>query len=370
MRTDASQLVSWAPGMTNPRWLGRIGHVANLKYSFTCPGGASALTALLQVEADFRTDALNPGRIVQVFRGSAVVWEGKMDEATPSADGWTISAHGAGSYGNDFAAYYTTWNANDAVNQAIARGMRWTNPGISESQAFLGQQEDPASQQITDHMNLICTSGGQSWYVTTTQYGNILSVAPLPTVPTRMIIATTPVSRTIAADYNTLWTRYQLTADPTSQTSGSSTAAATYGTAESTVPASIAAHQPMEGYYDLSSAGVVGSAAAIAAGNNVLAQYIRANFAGPFTVSYGQYLTMGGYPVDLGAENGMAVAQLVLTDYGYGGEVVPGPISFLVGEFEYDDTAQTASITPFQNVDSDLSSLLSAIYPSVSTSTS
>jgi hypothetical protein len=308
---------------------------------------------------------MNPGRIVEAWRGSSKVWEGKLLEPTPSIDGWTINAMGAGAYGNDYMAYYSTWNANDAVNQAIARGMRWSNPGISESNSWLLQQQDPASQSITDHMNLICTPGTYTWYAQTSNYSNQLSTFPLPTAPTRLLVATTPVARSIAADYNTVWSRYQTAADPTS-TSQSQTSA-TYGVVESTVAASIAAHQPMEDYADLSSAsGVTSSASAIAAGNALLARYQRANFAGPFTVSFGQYMTMGGVPVDLGAETGVQVAQLVLTDFGYGGEVSPGPITFIVGGYEYDDAAQTASVSPFQYVADDMSGLLSAMYPSVS----
>ena len=42
--------------------------------------------------------------------------------------------------------------------------------------------------------------------------------------------------------------------------------------------------------------------AAQAVGNNVLAIYQRASFAGPFTVSRGQLLNAGGAPVDPGAD--------------------------------------------------------------------
>ena len=42
-----------------------------------------------------------------------------------------------------------------------------------------------------------------------------------------------------------------------------------------------------------------------------------------------------------------------------GGEVVPGPISFIVGAYSYDDFAQVATISPYQELDQSLTGLLS-----------
>ena len=82
----------------------------------------------------------------------------------------------------------------------------------------------------------------------------------------------------------------------------------------------------------------------------------------PFTVSHGQYLTTGGTPVDLSTERAGEVVRLLLTDGGYGGQVAPAvSITFPVGQVQYDDDSQTAQITPFQNIRSDLSSMLSAL---------
>ena len=90
----------------------------------------------------------------------------------------------------------------------------------------------------------------------------------------------------------------------------------------------------MESYQDLSSAALIGSSAATAAAKAVLAAYVRATYAGPFTVRQGQLLTMGGSPVDIGAERGVpGVCQLLLTDGGYGGEVIAGPVTFRSGQY-------------------------------------
>jgi hypothetical protein len=122
--------------------------------------------------------------------------------------------------------------------------------------------------------------------------------------------------------------------------------------------ASVAAHGVTEAYVDLSSAGVMSAAQAQQVGAYVLSVYQRASFAGPFTVSYGQLLNTGGAPVDPGADQAGTVVRLILTDYGFGGEVTPQPVTFIVGAYSWDDFAQKATITPYQTLNQSLSGLL------------
>lgn len=365
-RPGISQVQTSNPDGSDVRWLGTYGPVAGLKRSYTLPGGDSSLSCQLLIEPVNRPAALNPGRTVKVFRGASAVWRGKLAEPQPSSSGsgWAITAIGIGALGANFQAHYTTWNADNPVDLAIARGLPWTKTSLAGiSGLWLSQQEDDASQKITDHLNMLCTNGALTWYV---DRAGVLKIIPIPTVPTRMLIATTPVARTITDDVNTLWVRYQATAD---STSGSTSTAATYGTAEAVNQASINVHGAMEDYADLSSAGVMSSAAAQAAGQAALSQYVRASYAGPFQIRQGQLLTLGGYPVDIAAERGVpAVCQLQLVSGPYGGEVVPGIVSFPVGEYEIDEDAETVNVTPFQSVANDLSSLLAAMFPASSSS--
>ena len=355
-RPGVSQVLSISQDGTSRRWLGELGNVTSLVYSYVLPGGPDQMTALLQVPATLRTDCLNPGRTVLIVRGGSVVWQGKLDEPAPSASGWAVSAHGIGVQGADFDAIYTTWDQNDALNQAISRGLPWTNPGVSPTGVWLGQQPDSGSITITDYLNQICTYGGLTWSV---GRGGVLSVYPLPTEVTRLLVCTTPVTRTIAADVNVLNLRYQTSADTAT--------AATYALTQASLPESIAVHGVMENYADLSAAGTLTTAVAQSIGAYVLSRYNRANFAGPFTVSAGQYLTTGGTPVDLGCEQAGEVCQLMLTDFGYGGEVTAAPVTFIVGAYSYDDVAQTATVTPFQSVADTISGLLTAVMSSAIT---
>src|SRR6266568_1727517 len=131
---ETSQVVTLTPAGTDQRLLGQFGHVSGLTYSFSCPGGADTLSCTLQVSARDRPEALNPGRIVRVFRGAGSVWDGKLLEPTYGSDGWNITARGSGTLGSDFDAVYTgNWGVSsfdNAVNAAITRGLRWINPGI------------------------------------------------------------------------------------------------------------------------------------------------------------------------------------------------------------------------------------------------
>lgn len=323
------------------------------------------MSALLQVPPTFRTEALNPGRIVRIYRGTGVVWNGLMDEPAPGTDGWTLAAHGSGAFATQFCDIYTTWDdPDDHINQAIARGMNWRNPGVSGvSGLWLGDQVDSGSQMISDFLSGITVQGALGWSID--RRDNTLSIGVLPTTVNRLLVCTIPVARTVAADINSLFLYYQIT-DDTSSTA----TAATYGTVNVTNAADIAAHGTTEDFYDLSSNGVMTAGAVEANGNAVLKRYNRANFAGPFTVAPGQLLNTGGVPVDLGAEHAGGVCRLILTDAGYGGEVTAAPVTFVVGEYEFDDAAQTATITPMQSVASSFSDLLAAIFPTTSTVTS
>jgi hypothetical protein len=365
----SSQVAVAPPGSSNWQWLGTLGQVTALTYSFTCPGGADKMTCTIQVPASYRTQLFNPGWQVKIVRGGHQVWAGKLDEPQPSPHGWTLTAVGNGNRGTDFLAVYSgTWPAGQpdaAVNAAIARGLPWANPGIgTPSGIWLGQSVDSGAQTITGLLNLVTSRGGLTWYVNSQPGGayaaDDLSVFPLPTVPNRLLIATTPVGRTLGADVNTIYIRYQSGAD-----NAATGTTATYATVTAVNAQSVAAHGTLEQYIDISDAGTLTSAAAQAVGANALQLFQRASFAGPFQASYGQLLNIGGAPVDPGTDQASTMVRMLLYDYGLGGEVSPVPITWIVGAYEWDDFKMVATLTPMQVLDQSLSSLLSAAHASV-----
>ena len=360
---NVSTVAITPPGSSALQWLGTLGHVMDLTYSFICPGGADQATWSLMVPASYRDMRMNPGTTVSIWRGGHVVWNGKMDEPVPADGGWTMSAIGTGNLGTDYLALYTgswgTGTPDNAVNAAITRGLPWANPGIGNpSGMWIGQEVDSGAQTITDILTLVCTRGGLAWYVNSQPGGlpgNDLSVFPLPSAPNRLLVATSPVPRTLGGDINTIYLRYMVTAD--NSTTGAS---AVYATTSVQNAQSVAVHGVIENYLDLSSAGVMSAGAAQAVGNHVLGIYQRASFAGPFTGTWGQLLTLGGQAIDPGTDQAGTVCRAVLADYGYGGEITPQfPVSFITGAYSWNDQTQEFSVTPYQALDQSLSGLLS-----------
>ena len=142
--------------------------------------------------------------------------------------------------------------------------------------------------------------------------------------------------------------------------SASGGTAATFAVTTVQNAASVAAHGVIETYIDLSDVGVQTQAAAQAVGTKVLAIYQRASFAGPFTGSYGQLMNTGGVPVDPGTDQAGTMCKLILTDFGFGGEVTPQfPVTFITGTYEWDDLAQRFTVTPYVSVDASLTGMLS-----------
>jgi len=369
--------VAQRPG--SARFFGALGHVSGLTYSFTTAGGADEMSLTLNKPASYRTDAMNPGRHVRVTLGATDVWTGILDEPQPSDSGWQITAHGAGQLGGDYMADFTTWdnNPDEAVNRAIARGLPWINPGIGSPEGmWLGQRADPGSLSVTDLLNLVCTRGGLMWYVSTRPRGNQLSVVPLPVNVNRILVANGPVARTIGADINALWVRYKLpypglppftnVPPPTRFYNSADVPEKNYNvpqyrTTYVTNDASIAKHGLMESFVDFSSGHGTTEATAQARAQFILDRYQRASFAGPFTVHHGQLTTTGGHPVNLATEQARTVCKLILTDYGYGGEVIPGSPQIITGQYQYSVDDGVGTITPFQSLRKDFATLMSTI---------
>jgi hypothetical protein len=405
------------PRPFNPRYLGQIGHVSGINYTYTIPGGPNQLTCILQTEPNYRTDAINPGRVITAHRGGSCIWEGQLTEPVPAANGWTLSANGCGTYGTNFAAWYQShlgptknsngWTPDAPLDLAIARGLRWSNRGIGKPAGiFTGPLQNPGSMTITDFMNLLVTGGSLLWELTqptsastwppgpwevtvyqlpTDESGNPLVSGPKTQTQTQLLVGgkwkrtdmltssgrrspdlllvnTSPVARTIVADYNTIILYYQVTADTTA-TSTKKAVSATYSTTFVDAPGSVAAHGRMEYYLDISNAGPMTTAAAQAIGINVLRKYIRANFSNAFSVMPGQLLNPGGVPVDLGLNWNGAVVTVQGVNAAQGGEVGLSPLTFIIGQYAFDDDTQTATVTPYQNALHDMGSVIASLYP-------
>jgi hypothetical protein len=364
MRPGLTALVTYRPDGSQPRALSQLGHISPAVYSYALPGGCDALTATFARPPRYRTDALDPGRLLRAYRGGAVVWSGILDEPAPGSGGWSLSAHGAGSFGNDYRAIWTgTWGTptlDQIVNNAIGRGLNWANPGIgSPAGLWAGQAVDSGSVAVTDALNNACSKGGLTWIVTTTDTGsNVLSVVPRPSAPNRLLIIGDPMARSAALGPTTLYVRYQSAAD------GGKTPAA-YGLTSVTTALREPASGRVEDYMDLSSAGAQTAGQAQAPASAVLQKFQRDAFTASVTVRHGSLLNLGGTPCDPGAylDGNMTamVCKLLLADYTPVSDVITGAPSVLVGSYSWDDAALLATITPSESIRHNFASLMQMI---------
>jgi len=348
-RSALAQIRTKRPDGSDPRWLGSYGIVNQLKYSSTRPGGDAQLTCTLNSDPAYRVPAIDPGRYCEAFLGASRIWYGQMTEPVQTATGWNVTANGIGTLGANFLDIWSTWNQNDAINEAISRGLPWINPGISSG--YLGQSVDSGSQSITDFLNGMMISPPQIWYL---DRSATLQVTSVPSTVTRLLVATVGPGRTINADVNTIYVKY-------TATDNTKSGVTTYGLTSVQNASLVAAHGENEDYIDLTGQGVLSGSAARSIASDVLSKYQRAPFSTAFTVAPGQYLNAGGTPVDLAAEQAGEVVRLLIVDSPFGGEVVMGPIQFMVGQYEYDSTTELGSVTPYLSYKTDLSSILSQV---------
>src|SRR5260370_11397670 len=110
-----SSVRTWSPTRAagTAKWLHQLGPVRGLTYGWTVPGGYDQMSCTLVRPPDFRTDAMDPARYVEVMRGGSVVWFGHLDEPAPGPGGGTITAHGAGAVGTEWDALWATWTHQD-----------------------------------------------------------------------------------------------------------------------------------------------------------------------------------------------------------------------------------------------------------------
>jgi hypothetical protein len=340
-------------------WYGRV---SGLSYDFTTPGGCNSLQCTLAVPPGWRDRAISTGRVCEAIRGGTIIWAGVLDEPSLTSDGWQVTARGAALFGDDYLAIYSTaWGTgvfNDAVDQAIARGLFWnriTDIG-AVANIWTGQQSDSGAMSVTDLLNLGCHKGGLTWQLRTGAFGNNLTVFAVPTTANRILVAGDPVGRAVGDGPTTLYARYQATAD-----NAATNAPATYALTSVSQAGVEAAIGRREDLMDISSAGVYTAGQAQAVATRALARYSRVGFAEPFNVQPGELLNTGGQPVDLGTfwADGITsmVCELWLADYPYGGEVAGGPVTFLVGSYAYNPDG-TATITPFQSQRRDWSAVM------------
>jgi len=353
---SASTVTSKFQDGTDYTPLGAIAPVADLGWDDTMPGGPDTMKCTVRASPSLvQPQALDAGRIVEVWRGGMCQWEGVLDQPTPGDSGWSITARGAGTYGDNFRDIWTTWtDVNTSLTQATGRGLRWKLQTYSNTNLYLVDQQQSGTETITDRLNLATKPGYYTWHV---GRRNLLSIFPVPTVVTRILFASSPQARSLAGYYNALYVLYQSAAD-----NADTGAAAVNSLTSATNAASIARHGCQEQLWDITGAGTLSGGTALGWAAAAITRYNAASYAGPVPVTYGSYTDVTGVPVDLGCEHAGEVAQLVLADGPYGPEVSAfPPVTFPVGKFEYDETSESGNVYPYNVLPNDLGALLDSM---------
>lgn len=429
MATDAQrnscQVRTLTSSYTRPKWLGSLGHVNGEQHSYSYPGGCDQFSCTLAVQATDRNEALNPGRILEVWKGAKRIWEGVLDEPVPNTTGWSITAHGNATYGSSLMAIYATRSgtadtctvsngspvvsdtncvSSDVGSIITGQGIVSFPPTVinsvtagssfvmSQNATWSGVTYPTFYSWSLDQVLNNAISRGLRW--TKPTFGNqgwmqSLQDSGSTTVTDFLNNATIQAGLlwyvdvqqnnllTIASPPSTV-NRLLVCQVPNARTMGamlnslyykyvSSTTGSLQGYTVGNVSNAASKTQfgVQEQYLDMTNAGLMTSGAAQANAQAILNQYITAMFSQTYTVRAGQLLTTGGSPVDPSIEPAGNVYRLLLTDGSYGGQVVAGPVTFVGGEVEWDDDSLTAQITPYQSYKTNLQTLLTKQMPHV-----
>lgn len=341
--------------------LGQIAPVSGLGWADTMPGGPEDMACTLQISPGLaQPQAIDAGRIVEIWRGGIPQYEGILNKPTPDVDNdtWAITAKGAGTYGDNYRDIWTSWtDINNTLAAATARSpgpLRWQLQTYSNTNLYLVDQQASATESITDRLNLATKPGYYTWHV---GRRNLLTIFPVPTTVTRVLFSSSPQARALAGYWNALYVLYQVTAD-----NADSGAAAVNGLQVATNTGSINRHGRQEQLWDITGAGTMTGTAALAWATAAITRYNAASFADPIPITHGQYTTTTGVPVDIGCEHAGEVVQLVLGDGPYGAEISAfPPVTFPVSKLEVDEDTGSGNVSPYNVLPNDLGALLESM---------
>lgn len=166
-------------------WLGNLGQVDGIRYTWTYPGGSAAFNASLAVPPTFRHRGLTVGRLLRVWCGGVCVWKGTLDRPTPGGNALALSGSGNASAGEDFSAWFTanSFYCQQEVENAISRGLPWIT---APSYPPIWGVTDRASKTIAETVQYTSEFSGKPW---TVGIDGQLTFTDPPTVTSLMLLA-------------------------------------------------------------------------------------------------------------------------------------------------------------------------------------
>lgn len=266
------------------RWLTLECMYGDIEMSTVWPGGSDELSWALGTQP---TRRFRGGELVSGHIGGSCVWSGSLLEPDESQD--RMTAQGAWREADGYMALTSgglaTAVPDTAIDQAIARGLKWTRPiSISSAATELDVSSGPA--RLGALLDAYAENSAKRWSVTP---GRIVSAAADPTVPTYQTLPLDGGLGYALDNYaSQLFGRYVNSAGGALATTSSTDA-----TADNL-------HGHREDVVDLTPKGPISTARAQA----ILAGLLATGRSTPkwtasIDLAYGELLNMGGVPVAL-----------------------------------------------------------------------
>jgi hypothetical protein len=313
------------------RWLSLECRYGNVAMSTVWPGGSDELSWVLGTQPAHR---FRGGETVSAYFGGLCVWSGQLIEPDPSQD--QLTAEGAFREGDGYGALDGAGNAtavvDTAIDQAIARGLRWRRTvSIGSTATQIDISQGPV--MVGALLDTVAENNKNRWLVSPTRE---VTAAPDPTSPA---YRTNPLDNGLgfALDNyaSTLIARYL---DSTSNT---------YKTVTATDTDADANHGHVEDIISLTNRGAISALTA----TNITDRLLKRDrsipqWTAPLQLSDGEILTINGTKVALETvpagtmlrvHGGFELAQR-LNGQGY--------LDMVIGRTQYADGALT--ITPVQ----------------------
>lgn len=332
-------------------FLGELGKIDGLQWSWTWPGGPEKATFRFSRNARFHHRGLTQGRTLAIPCGGGRVWRGNL-AAPERGDPWTLEADGLGALASSYIADAPTsgnpFNLQEVVTQAIARGLPW-NP-VSGLPTGAGDQStsggDAERLSVAGVLSRVLPEFGETWYV---DADGDLQVAGIPTQVSHNFLTADPAGgRTVHGYVSAYYVVFN------HRTTGA-VATVWVRNAEAEV-----SRPPVEEVLDLTGRGNMTQATAVMIARAKLALAgPRLPFADSFTFARGMVCNQYGTPVDLATVRPPILGRLLLTDPDHPAETSFAAFTdILIRRTTYYEDTDTLEVEPLDLRNSDLRSLL------------
>lgn len=173
-------------------WLNQIAPWGGLSVSWTWGaggGGVGVVDWQMSLPPDFDHIALRRGSLVEVMDGGTVAGLATINQPGRTDDGLEFHATGIQRDAEHYLSFdgtgASTSTPDTAVDQAIARGLRWNRPDTLSAVPLVAGDVTQGLNYLSDLLNALTEEAGNRWYV---DGSGAVRLALDPTTPTWQIV--------------------------------------------------------------------------------------------------------------------------------------------------------------------------------------